>query len=32
VLGVELEDLGTFDEAGAPPAEPLFVRSTPPPA
>ena len=32
VLGVELEDLGTFDEAGDPPSEPLFVSSTPPPA
>jgi hypothetical protein len=30
-LGVELEDLGTFDEAGEPPSEPLFVVSTPPP-
>ena len=33
VLGVELETLGTFDEAGEPPAEPAsFVVSTPPPA
>jgi hypothetical protein len=32
VLGVELESLGTFDEAGEPPSEPLFVVSTPPPA
>ena len=31
VLGVELEDLGTFDESGEPPSEPLFVVSTPPP-
>ena len=31
VLGVELEDLGTFDEAGAPPSAPLFVVSNPPP-
>ena len=31
VVGVELESLGTFDEAGEPPAEPLFVVSTPPP-
>jgi hypothetical protein len=31
VLGVELEDLGTVDEAGEPPAEPVFVVSTPPP-
>src|SRR5215211_6690766 len=31
VLGLELEDLGTFDESGEPPAEPLFVVSTPPP-
>jgi hypothetical protein len=31
VLGVELEDLGTFDEAGEPPSEPLAVVSTPPP-
>jgi hypothetical protein len=32
VLGVELEDLGTFDAAGETPSEPLFVSSTPPPA
>jgi hypothetical protein len=32
MLGVELESLGTFDEAGEPPSEPLFVVSTPPPA
>jgi hypothetical protein len=31
VLGVELEMLGTFDETGEPPGEPLFVVSTPPP-
>jgi hypothetical protein len=31
VIGVELESLGTFDEAGEPPAEPLFIVSTPPP-
>ena len=31
VLGVELADLGTFDEAGEPPSEPLAVVSTPPP-
>jgi hypothetical protein len=31
VLGVELESLGTFDEAGEPPSDPLFVISTPPP-
>lgn len=31
VIGVELEDLGTFDEAGERPAEPLRVSSTPPP-
>jgi hypothetical protein len=31
VLGVELEDLGTFDAAGEPPSESLFVVSTPPP-
>ena len=31
-LGVELEDLGTFDASGEPPVEPLFmVPSTPPP-
>jgi hypothetical protein len=30
-LGVELEDLGTFDEAGEPPSDPQFVASTPPP-
>jgi hypothetical protein len=32
VLGVELETLGTFDESGEPPADPVFVVSTPPPA
>src|SRR3954468_6499278 len=32
VLGVELESLRAFDEAGEPPSEPLFVVSTPPPA
>ena len=32
VLGVELESLGTFDETGEPPSDPLFVVSTPPPA
>jgi hypothetical protein len=32
VLGVELEDLGTFDEAGEPPGRAQFVSSTPPPA
>ena len=33
VLGVELEDLGTFDEAGGTPAEPpVFLVSAPPPA
>jgi hypothetical protein len=32
VLGVELEELGTFDAAGEPPVEPHFVVSTPPPA
>lgn len=31
VLGVELESLGTFDEAGEPPTETRFVVSTPPP-
>jgi hypothetical protein len=31
VVGVELESLGTFDEAGEPPSEPLIVVSTPPP-
>jgi hypothetical protein len=31
VLGVELEDLGTFDAAGEPPSEALFAVSTPPP-
>ena len=31
VIGVELESLGTFDESGEPPAEPLFIVSTPPP-
>jgi hypothetical protein len=32
VAVVELESLGTFDEAGEPPAEAAFVVSTPPPA
>ncbi len=33
VLGVELESLGTFDEAGEPPSDPqLLVSSPPPPA
>ena len=33
VLGVELEYLGTFDETGEPPSEPLLSSvSTPPPA
>jgi hypothetical protein len=31
MLGVELESLGTFDEAGEPPSDPLFLVSTPPP-
>jgi hypothetical protein len=31
VLGVELEDLGTFGASGEPPSEPLFTVSTPPP-
>ena len=32
VLGVELEFLGTFDESGEPPSEPLMSAvSTPPP-
>jgi hypothetical protein len=31
VIGVELESLGTFDEAGEPPGEPLYVVSAPPP-
>jgi len=31
VLGVELEDLGTFDASGEPPSDPVFVVSTPPP-
>ena len=31
VLGVELEDLGTFDATGEPPSEPLAIVSTPPP-
>jgi len=30
-LGVELESLGTFDAAGEPPSDPVFVVSTPPP-
>jgi hypothetical protein len=32
VLVTELESLGVFDEAGAPPAEPVSVVSTPPPS
>jgi hypothetical protein len=32
MLGVELESLGTYDEAGEPPSDPLFLVSTPPPA
>ena len=32
VLGVELESLGTFDEAGEPPSERVFLTSTPPPS
>ena len=32
VLGVELESLGTFDETGEPPSDPVVVYSTPPPA
>lgn len=32
VLGVELASLGTFDAGGEPPAEPVVVVSTPPPA
>ena len=32
VLVVELEFLGTFDESGGPPREPLAAVSTPPPA
>ena len=33
VLGVELELLGTFDESGEPPSEPLITSvSTPPPS
>jgi hypothetical protein len=32
VIGVELESLGTFDEAGETPTEHVFVVSTPPPA
>jgi hypothetical protein len=31
VIGAELESLGTFDEAGEPPSEPLYTVSTPPP-
>ena len=32
VIGVELEFLGTFDESGEPPSEPLMTTvSTPPP-
>ena len=32
VVGVELEYLGTFDETGEPPSEPMIVAaSTPPP-
>ncbi len=32
VVGVELESLGTFDEAGEPPAPARMVVSTPPPS
>ena len=32
VLGLELESLGTFDAAGEPPADPVFIASTPPPS
>jgi hypothetical protein len=32
VLGIELESLGTFDEAGEPPPETRFAVSTPPPS
>ena len=33
VIGVELEDLGTFDETGGTPSDPpVFLVSTPPPA
>jgi hypothetical protein len=32
VLVTELESLGVFDEAGAPPAEPVVPVSAPPPA
>jgi uncharacterized protein DUF6812 len=32
VLGIELESLGTFDEAGEPPSQTQFVVSTPPPS
>ena len=31
VVGIELESLGTLDEAGAPPSEPLALVSSPPP-
>jgi hypothetical protein len=31
VLVVELESLGTFDESGEPPSDPVVVGSTPPP-
>jgi hypothetical protein len=31
VVGVELESLGVFDEAGETPSEPLAAVSTPPP-
>jgi hypothetical protein len=31
VLVVELESLGTFDESGEPPSDPVIVESTPPP-
>jgi hypothetical protein len=31
VIGIELESLGTFDESGEPPVQPLLVVSTPPP-
>ena len=32
VLGVELESLGTFDEAGEPPSQRSLTVSTPPPS
>jgi hypothetical protein len=31
VLVVELESLGTFDESGEPPSDPVVFESTPPP-